>query len=108
MRGRILYARTGVVYYVDGGEVSRDEFFAAFPPQPMGDGSGLTSWQKPIVSDALGVHPEQVEEATADAKAKGVPTEFLPDGRPLLVSRQHRKEYLRAYGFHDRAGGYGD
>lgn len=108
MRGRILYKSTGAEYYVDGRQATKDEFFAAFPPQPIGDGSGLTSWQRPIVSDALAVHPEQVDEAVADAKAKGVPTEFLPDGRPLLVSRRHRKEYLRKYGFRDNNGGYGD
>jgi hypothetical protein len=37
-----------------------------------------------------------------------VPTEFLPDGRPIMRSRAHQKAYLKAYGFKNRDGGYGD
>ena len=56
----------------------------------------------------MAVHPSQVAEAEADAKAKGVPTSFLGDGRPVFTSRGHRREYLKAYGVHDNQGGYGD
>jgi hypothetical protein len=88
--------------------VSQEQFWKIFPPvESQGEAMGLIGWT-PIVSDALAVHPDQVEEATQDAIAKGVPTEFLPDGRPILTSRSHRRDYLRAYGFHDRNGGYGD
>jgi hypothetical protein len=97
-------------YFVDGRQVSQDEFDSLVPDALSGtgrSGASLQSWQ-PILSDALAVHPDQVAEATLDAKRKGVPTEFMPDGRPILRTRQHRKEYLRAYGFHDNQGGYGD
>jgi len=56
----------------------------------------------------MAVHPAQIEEATASAKAKGVPTEFDREGSPVFTSRAHRKAYCRAYGVHDRSGGYGD
>ena len=62
----------------------------------------------PKLSDALAVHPTQVAEAVADAKHKGVPTRFEADGRPVITSRAHQKAYLRAYGFTNRDGGYGD
>lgn len=111
MKGRIVYSREGgrevPRFFADGREVTREEFDRLFPPRPAGDGSGLIGW-KPVVSDALAVHPGQVAEATEDAKRKGVPTDFLPDGRPILRSRQHRRAYLKAYGFHDNDGGYGD
>lgn len=68
---------------------------------------GLFS-QKPKLSDALGVHSSQVEEATESAKKHGVPTEFTPDGRPIIRSRAHQKAYLKAYGFVNKDGGYGD
>lgn len=66
------------------------------------------AYSRPVLSDALAVHPKQVKEAIEDARKRGVPTEFAPDGRPLIRSRQHRNAYLRAYGFHDRDAGYSD
>jgi hypothetical protein len=106
VRGVIRGDGPKTTYHIDGKEVTKAEFDAAFPDRPVGEPS-LVGWV-PIISDALAVHPRQVKEAIADARAKGVPTEFLPDGRPVLSSRSHRKRYLKAYGFHDRSGGYGD
>jgi hypothetical protein len=62
----------------------------------------------PKLSEALAVHPDQVPEAVEDAKRKGVPTRFEADGRPVITSRAHQKAYLKAYGFHNRDGGFGD
>lgn len=59
-------------------------------------------------SDALAVHPRQVGEASELAKSKGVPTDFLPDGRPIMKSRAHQKAYIKAHGFYNKDGGYGD
>lgn len=106
MRGVIRGHGESTTYWIDGRPVTKAEFDVAFPDKPMGP-EALIGW-KPVISDALAVHPRQVQEATENAKAKGVPTDFLPDGRPILTSRSHRKAYLRAYGFHDNNGGYGD
>lgn len=62
----------------------------------------------PHESEALGVHPDQVEEARESAKRRGVPTEFLPNGNPIMRSRKHQRDYLKAYGFINRDGGFGD
>lgn len=62
----------------------------------------------PMESDALGVHPNQVEDARRESERLGVPTDFTRDGRAILVSPAHRKRYARALGFHDRNGGYSD
>lgn len=59
-------------------------------------------------SDRLGVLPSQIPEAMADAKSKGVKVEFDAEGTAMWDSRKERKEYCRAYGVHDRDGGYGD
>lgn len=67
---------------------------------PSPNAVGQVGW--PIVSDALAVHHDQVPEAIADAKKRGVPTEFRRDGRPILRDRSHRKAYLKAYEMHDR------
>ncbi len=66
------------------------------------------SWTPPNLSESAGVHPEQVTEAMDDAKHKGVPTDFLPDGRAVFTSRKHQARYLKAYGYHNNDGGFGD
>lgn len=106
MRGVIRGSGENTTYEIDGKAVTKAEFDVAFPDKAVG-AEALCGW-KPIHSDALAVHPSQVDEAVESAKKKGVPTEFLPDGRPILRTRQHRRAYLRAYGYHDRSGGYGD
>lgn len=62
----------------------------------------------PLVSEALAVHPDQVAEAVAEARKRGVPTEYTADGNPVFTDRGHRAAFGRAFGVVDRAGGYGD
>jgi hypothetical protein len=62
----------------------------------------------PLHSEALAVHPTQIEEARAHSRSLGVPLEFDPIGCPIFVSRRHRRDYCRAIGVRDRDGGYGD
>lgn len=54
---------------------------------------------RPLHSEALAVHPDQIQEATADAKAKGVPVEFDRNGRPVFTSSRQFRAYAKAYGF---------
>lgn len=62
----------------------------------------------PMMSDAMGVHPSQIQEARDYAAAMGVNTEYAADGRPILRDRAHRRAHMRAMGFRDNDGGYGD
>lgn len=62
----------------------------------------------PMLSDALGVHPDQISDARAEAERAGVRLDFTRDGRAILESRTHRRAVLRALGYHDRNGGYSD
>jgi hypothetical protein len=109
MKGVIRTIKGRTVYEIDGMRVSRARFYRVF--RPVSDagapGASLLGW-KPLSSEAAAVHPDQIEEAREDARRLGVPTEFDPEGRPIFTSRSHRRAYLRAYGFHDRDGGYGD
>ncbi len=68
--------------------------------------SGCAAWPK--YCDASGVHPDQIPEAREHLRSRGVPTDFLPDGRAVYTSRGHRKKALKAVGMHDRNAGYGD
>lgn len=63
----------------------------------------------PQESDAAGVNPEQIPEARAYARERGVPTEYNPEtGAAIFTGRNHRKEFCRISGLYDRSGGYGD
>lgn len=62
----------------------------------------------PMVSDAMAVAPSQIPEMLRESKARGVPTEYTKDGQPILRYREHRSEYMKSFGYHDRDGGYGD
>jgi hypothetical protein len=65
------------------------------------------SW--PMKSDAAGVHPSQIREASEEMSRLGVPTRFDSDtGQAIFESRMHRRAFLRAKGMYDRNGGYGD
>jgi hypothetical protein len=95
-------------YYLDGVQVSKEEFEQAFPPQPQGapGGHGSACW--PMLSDALAVHPGQIQEAMERNKRHGLHVEYTEDGRPKLMDRGQRRDLMRAEGFHDNNGGYGD
>lgn len=113
-RAKVIYGRVNK-YFIDEEEVSREEFDRAFPNRikdllkknKAPDGARSACWPMKG-SDALSVIPSRIPEATASDLAKGVPTEYTSEGQPIFRDRGHRREYLRAYGYHDRAGGYGD
>lgn len=73
-----------------------------------------TAWHAPdrmwpIRSDAAGCHPSQVDEYQTAAASMGVPTEWdRSTGQAIFRSREHRRQLLRAWGWHDKSGGYGD
>ncbi len=54
-------------------------------------------YDKPILSDALGLHPSLAE---AD-RIKHPDREYTPNGRLIIRSHQDRERYLREDGFHD-------
>lgn len=66
------------------------------------------TWAEPVLSDAMGVHPDQIHEAQQHSVSIGVPTQFNKLGQAVFTSRQHRRDYCRHFGVHDLDGGYGD
>ncbi len=99
MQGKIVGSGKKARFYIDGKVVSRAEFDRAFPPRLEDtDGECLVGF-KPLHSEALGVHPDQIPEAIEVAKRKGVPTEFDRTGRPIFTSSRHFREYAKKHGF---------
>lgn len=94
-------------YYLDGAKVSRQKFRAACPDAKK-TGFMASAAKYPIESVGLGVHPSQIKAAEEAAAKKGVKLEFTKDGKAILRDRGHRRDVLRATGYHDHNGGYGD
>lgn len=89
----------GTVYWeVLGQRLSEEEFERRFLHDTAAAPCSLVAF-KPLASEALAVHPDQVEEARALAQHKGVPVEFLPDGRPRFTSSRQFRDYAKAHGF---------
>lgn len=84
----------------DCGDVMRRQFQAESPAHRPGN------W--PMVSDAVGVNPDQSAAASEHARSIGIPTEFNSQGQAVFTSARHRKKYCEAIGFYDRNGGYSD
>lgn len=96
-------------YFLSGVEVTREGYDRRLPDKPIEEPlPAQTAGIWPMYSEAMAVHPKQIAEATEDARKKGVPTEFDQLGRAKLTNRAHRKAYNKAYGYHDKNGGYGD
>lgn len=92
----------GVVYKVNGREVSRKEF----NKNPKGAGNIRRSWESGSVikSEGSAVHPVDREAAIDHAKKHGVPTHFDELGRPHFTSLRHQTDFLRKIGMHNKDG----
>jgi hypothetical protein len=85
----------------DGETVTRD---VAYEVAKGGHSSG--NW--PMYSDAMGCNPDQIPEMAEHSVRVGVPTQFDDQGRAILTSPRHRKEYGMAIGLYDRNAGHSD
>lgn len=59
---------------------------------------GIGNFHRPVVSESAAVHPDQIPEAMALLKKKGVPTEYDHHGRPILTSKEHKRRFAKALG----------
>lgn len=67
------------------------------------------AWTKPLVCEALGVQPQQIEEFRKFDQENGLgDVEYNKDGNPVFYSRKSYNEYKRIHGYCDRNAGYGD
>jgi hypothetical protein len=67
-----------------------------------GSFSGKAHW--PILSDAAGVHPDQIPEMSDHMRRNGVSLDYAPDGRAVFQDAAQRRAALRVLGLHDRSG----
>jgi hypothetical protein len=107
------FTRKALHYFLGDRRVTKEEYDRRFPSKlaelfagELLAAHGTTCW--PMRSEALAVHPSQVQEANERAKRHGLGTRYEADGTAVIPSRDERKKLLRLEGFFDKAGGYGD
>ena len=115
MRFKVVYGNP-VRYYLDGREVSREQYDAASPKGRLRElfaagraakSQTTTCW--PMRSDALACHPKQAAAITERNKRHGVTgVHYEKDGTCVIADRGARKALLALEGLHDNHGGYGD
>lgn len=100
---------TQATYFLDGVEVTKDEYDKKFPDKPLGVPliASPAIWQG-FESLALAVHPDQVAEATKRNQRHGCSVTYKEDGTAVIPDRAERKKVMKLDGLHDREGGYGD
>lgn len=101
MKTRKTYGNYGSPdhFYVDDKEVSQAEYEAAHTPKEIGCPE-TGNWTTPVLSDAMAVHPKQIKDAMDRDKKAGVPTEYAPDGRPIVRSGDHQRRLAKSLGMH--------
>lgn len=93
-------------YFLDGKRVTKKVYLKRYPlPRARkGDivgGTPLSGW--PMKSEALAVHPDQVDEANERNKRAGVNVEYEPGtGVPTIPDRGERRKLLKLEGFFDK------
>lgn len=58
----------------------------------------------PFFSIGAEVHPEQREEAMAEARGRGCPTYYNKQGQPEMQSLKHQKKFNDTIGFFNQDG----
>lgn len=102
-------------YFIDGKQVTKKRFdreMEAARPKvaeaPAGTVFGSeASWNRPVVSESLGVHPGQLHEVLERDRKRGVVVEYSEgtDGyscTPVFRSRAEQLRYLKAHGYHNK------
>jgi len=104
--------KEGSTFYLNNKRVSEAEYRRQYPlPSP---GTGVfggpsTLWTRGLSSDAAAIHPKQRAEHAEACRKRGLPEmQVRRDGRIVFRDRAHRRAYLKAFGFRDNDGGYGD
>lgn len=67
-------------------------------PSSFQESHTVNAWTDPILSDAAGIHPDQIPEA----KAKFPHHNYTEDGRMIFRSKRERKRHLKDIGLIDK------
>lgn len=109
MTFRIIGSGNKTRYLIDNKEVSKKEFDRACPDKPLDfsrGASSVTLWSKPVLSNALACHPDQIPEVMERNRKAGVNVDYTSEGQPILRSSRDKLNLMRLEKCHDRDGAY--
>jgi hypothetical protein len=96
-------------YWVNGVEVTKETYerAVALLPEPEGAGQAAMhgrrlSNQELQYSDSMGVHPDEIPEAMAEAQKRGLNVEFDQEGTCVFRSYRDFDRYTKEMGYHNR------
>jgi hypothetical protein len=95
-------------YYIDGRQVSREEFDQALPDREIGSFGGHLPSNWPQTMEALAVDPSQVAEANERNRRAGVNVTYNGEGQAVIPDRNERRKLIRLEGKFDKDAGYSD
>ena len=78
------------------------------PPTSRTDAAARDYVFRAHKSDALGVHPSQIQDATAEARKHGCMVDFTPDGRAIVTSAKQYKQLAKSFGAWNGRDGFQD
>lgn len=97
--------RGKTVYFIDGKEVTKAAFDEALPdaepPKPVPKPRNMKRGY-PIKMVSAAVTKKRRKTMIEECAKRGVPTEYTAGGRPVIRDAAHRKQFMRAFGYHDR------
>lgn len=97
-------------YRIDGEIVSEKEYIIRSRASKHGGERTkrriVATW--PLTPESIAINPEHVAATMEVDRKHGVPTEYTPDGSPIITGPAHYRRYLALHGFHHRNAGYGD
>jgi hypothetical protein len=115
MKLQIIYGPKGAKQFYIGGKEVTAEQFAKIAPNRIEDLlksrimlASATPGAWPMRSEALAVHPDEVQMANERNHKAGLATTYDSDGIAIIPTREERRKLLRAEGLHDKHAGYGD
>lgn len=82
-----------------GRTLTRD--IAAEHTPRRGNAFGGGKW--PVLSESMGVQPDEIPEAMKQARDRGCNLNFTPDGRAILENPAHHRQACRATGMKDKS-----
>jgi hypothetical protein len=105
---RIEIRKAGTVYFLNNVEVTQKEYEKTYPPPKLGGGKDLgVGWNRPTMSDSMGVHTSQIEEAEARNRRCGINITYdRTTGQAIVPSRVEQRKLMKVMGLRDNNAFY--
>lgn len=105
---RVEIRKDGTKYFLSNKPVTQEEYEAVYPPPKRGSYTGMPGqWNRPTLSDSMGVSVRQIEEAEARNKRHGINVTYDREtGQAIIPSRAEQRKLMKVMGLRDNNAFY--